>query len=368
MLKISLNLYNFRWLFIIVFIIFFASSISLGSDISKEQGLPPAPVRVAIVEKNMVSSQLSLVGTAEAIAGSTVAAEVSGIVEYYPVKEGDFVKKDALLVRLRSTEVKLQMNGAIAAQERIRANLKNAEKELSRFSKLKDTDSIAARQYDEVLYKHNALLQEFLQKEAEVDRLEYEIEQKQVFAPFSGFIAEEYTQVGEWIDNGGPVARLVNLEQIRITVDMPERYVVMLSAQSDVAVMIKSLTNNFNFFSGRIYAVLPYGDRNARTFPVRINLDNPDYKIKSGMEAIVTFNLAGTKSALLIPKDAVVTAGNSRLVFLLSDNKVIPVNVKIVGYYDGNIAVEGELKPGDKVVIRGNERLMPGQTVLVLEK
>ncbi|MBC2694789.1 MAG: efflux RND transporter periplasmic adaptor subunit [Desulfobacteraceae bacterium] len=331
-----------------------------------KQHEPPAPVRFAIVEKNMVSNQLSLVGTTEAIAGSTVAAEVSGVVEYYPVKEGDFVKKDALLVRLRSTELKLRLKGAIAVRERIRANLKNAEKELSRFSKLKETNSIAARQYDEALYNHEALLQEFLQKEAEVDRFEYEIEQKEVFAPFSGFIAEEYTQVGEWIDNGGSVVRLVNLEQIRITVDVPERYVIMLSLQSEVMVMIKSLTNSF--FFGRIYAVLPYGDRNARTFPVRINLDNPGYKIKSGMEAIITFNLTGTQSALLIPKDAVVTAGNSRLVFLLSGNKVMPVNVEIVGYYDGNVAVKGELKPGDKVVIRGNERLMPGQTVLVLEK
>ncbi|MBU4503520.1 MAG: efflux RND transporter periplasmic adaptor subunit [Proteobacteria bacterium] len=366
MLIKDLKLSYIRCLLIIVFIISCTYSISLGSDISKQQGPPPAPVRVAIVEKNMVSNQLSLVGTTEAIAISTVAAEVPGVVEYYPVKEGDFVKKDALLVRLRSTELKLRLKGAIAARERIRANLKNAEKELSRFSKLKDTDSIAARQYDEALYNHKALLQEFLQEEAEVDRLEYEIEQKEVFAPFSGFVAEEYTQVGEWINNGGPVVKLVDLEQIRITTDMPERYVVMLSSQSEVMVMIKSLTNNF--FSGRIYAVLPHGDRNARTFPVRINLDNPGYKIKSGMEAIITFNLTGTKSALLIPKDAIVTAGNSRLVFLLSGNKVVPVNVDIVGYYDGNVAVEGELKPGDKVVIRGNERLMPGQTVLVLEK
>ena len=363
MIIMGLNFSYVRCLLIIVFIIIFPNSNSIGSDTGKQQGPPPAPVQVAIVEKNMVSNQLSLVGTTEAIAISTVAAEVSGVVEYYPVKEGDFVKKDALLVRLRSTELKLRRKGAIAARERIRANLKNAEKELSRFSKLKDTDSIAARQYDEALYNHKALLQEFLQEEAEVDRLEYEIEQKEVFAPFSGFVAEEYTQVGEWINNGGPVVKLVDLEQIRITTDMPERYVVMLSSQSEVMVMIKSLTNNF--FSGRIYAVLPHGDRNARTFPVRINLDNPGYKIKSGMEAIITFNLTGTKSALLIPKDAIVTAGNSRLVFLLSGNKVMPVNVEIVGYYDGNVAVEGDLKPGDKVVIRGNERLRPGQTVLV---
>ena len=366
MLIKDLKLSYIKCLLIIVFIIIFTYSILLGSDISKQQGPPPAPVQVVMVEKKMVSNQLSLVGTTEAIAGSTVAAEVSGVVDYYPVKEGDFVEKGALLVRLRSTGLNLRLKGVIAAREKIRANLKNAEKELTRFSELKASDSIAARQYDAALYNYNALLQEFLQSEAEVDSLEYEIEQKEVFAPFSGFIAEEYTQVGEWIDNGGSVVRLVDLEQIRITVDMPERYVVMLSHQSEVMVIIKSLTNNF--FSGRIYAILPYGDRNARTFPVRINLDNADYKIKSGMEAIVTFNLTGAKSALLIPKDAVVAAGNSRLVFLLSGDKVMPVNVKIVGYYDGNVAVEGELKPGDKVVIRGNERLRPDQTVIVLEK
>ena len=351
---------------ILFFIIFYPNSNLIGSDISKQQGPPPVPVRVAIVQKKMVSNQISLVGTTEAMANSTVAAEVPGIVDYYPVREGDFVKKGALLVRLRSTDLKLRLKGAIAAQEGIRANLINAEKELARFSKLKDTDSIAARQYDEALYNHNALLQEFLQKEAEVDRLEYEIEQKEVFAPFSGFIAEEFTQVGEWINSGGPVVGMVDLEKIRITVDMPERYVVMLLPQSEVMVMIKSLSNNL--FPGRMYAVLPHGDRNARTFPVRINLANPEYKIKSGMEAIVTFSLSGTKSALLIPKDAVVIAGNNRLVFSLSGDKVIPVNIEIVGYYDGSVAVEGGLKPGDKVVIRGNERLSPGQTVLVLEK
>jgi len=94
----------------------------------------------------------------------------------------------------------------------------------------------------------------------------------------------------------------------------------------------------------------------------------PGYKIKSGMEAIVTFNLRGSKKALMIPKDAVVTAGARRLVFLLSGDKVMDVNVKIVGYYDSEVAVEGDLKPGDKVVIRGNERLRPGQKVVVLKK
>jgi RND family efflux transporter MFP subunit len=139
----------------------------------------------------------------------------------------------------------------------------------------------------------------------------------------------------------------------------------MILPESSVKVFIKSMSENF--LSGKIYAVLPQGNSDSRTFPVRINLPNPNFKIKSGMEASVTFNLSSTKSAMVVPKDAVVTAGNNRLVFMIAEEKALPVNVKILGYYDGNVAVEGNLQPGSRVVVRGNERLMPGQAVQVIE-
>lgn len=85
------------------------------------------------------------------------------------------------------------------------------------------------------------------------------------------------------------------------------------------------------------------------------------------MEAMVTFNLSTQKNALLLPKDAIVTAGNNKLVFMVVDGKVAPVNVEVLDYYDGNVAVAGNLAPGAKVVVRGNERLRPGQMVTVLQ-
>lgn len=365
MLKVNFKSSSFKYLLLLGSILLISCSTSLADDTGKSKVSSPVPVRVAIVEKKMVSSRISLVGTTEAIACSTVAAEVSGVVEYYPVKEGDFVKKGELLVRLRSTDSELRLKGAIAAKEKIRANLQNAEKELARFSKLKDTNSIAARKYDEALYNHNGILQEFLQSKAEVERLCYEIKQKEVFAPFSGFIVKEYAQIGEWINCGGPVVAMLDLGQIRISVDVPERYAVMLSPQSKVSIIVKSISNDP--FLGRIYAVLPQGDQNSRTFPVRINLPNPDLKIKDGMEAMVTFNLPEKESALLIPKDAVVVEGNKRLVFSVTEGKAMPVYVKVIGYYNGNTAVKGDLEPGDQVVIRGNERLRPGQSVRIVD-
>ena len=363
MLTFDIKAFFYRYFLIVTTVYLLSAPASLAKDAGKEKGPPPSPVQVAMVKTKTVSTQISLVGTTEAFSESTVASEISGLVEYFPIKEGDYVKKGDLLVNLKETELKLRLKGAVAAKKRIEANLQNAEKELKRVSKLKETNSIAEKQYDTAFYTYRALSQELLQNESEIELLNYEKKQQKVLAPFSGFVAKEHTQIGEWINKGGPVVTLLDLDKIRITVDVPERYSVLLAPHGNVNVSIKSVSNNL--FSGKIYSVLPQGNPDSRTFPVRINLANPDHKIKSGMEAMVVFNLATEIKALLVPKDAVVTSGDNRLVFMVNDGKAIPVPVKITGYYDGDVAVEGDLKPGDQVVIRGNERLRPGQPVVV---
>jgi len=363
MSKVRFLLFMAVSLFIVGLEFLFPASTLLAGDKDKPKGPPPAPVRVAVVEQKMVSNQVSLVGTTEAIAASTVAAEVSGVVEKFPVKEGDFVKKGNLLARLRSTELEIRLKGAVAAKEKIKANLQYAEKELDRYSKLKDANSVSARNYDEAFYNYRALSQELLASEADIEQLKYEIDRKKVVAPFSGFVAKEHTQVGEWINLGGPVVDLVDLGKIKISVDVPEHYVVMIAPQKEVKVRVKSVSDNLSV--GKIDAILPQGDPDSRTFPVKMIIENPGHKIKSGMEAMVTFNLAEQKNALLVPKDAVVTAGGNRLVFMVADGKAVPVPVKILGYYDGDVAIEGNLVPGSQVIIRGNERLRPGQPVSI---
>ena len=325
-----------------------------------EQG---QPVQVATVENRQVSEQISLIGTTAAVAESTVAAEIPGIVEQYPIKEGDFVKKGQLLAKLRTTYLNLRLKGARAARERVLANLKNAEKELARVSKLRDTNSVAEKAYDEALYAHRGLIQELLQNEAEIEQLVYEISQTTITAPFSGHVAHEHTQIGQWLATGSPVVTLIDLGQVLVTVDVPERYAVKLQPQGSADVAIRSLSEEM--LIGNPYVILPEGNPAARTIPVKVQVNNPKFEIRSGMEARVTFSLGDLRIALLVPKDAIVTSGNNRSVFTLLDGKAQPVAVIVKGYYGGDVAVEGHLKPGDRVVIRGNERLRPGQAVIV---
>ena len=358
-------------LFTIIFFLFSGSLVYAASDKTKKEGAtrkkgpPPVPVRVAPVAERLVSNQISLIGTTEGVITSTIAAEVPGVVEDFPVKAGDFVKKGQLLVRLKDTEIRLRLKSYVAERERVRANLENAERELKRIRKLRQTGSISENKLDVAHFTQRALSKAFLRSQAEIDHMEYQIKQKKVFAPFSGFVATEHTQVGEWVKPGGPVVTLMDMDQVLVTVDVPERFALKISPDNPVRVLISSVTDRW--LSGEIYAILPQGDPTARTMPVRVRVDNPDHRIRAGMAAQVAFNLVDTKQALLVPKDAVVIAGDTRMVYTVAAGKAVPVGIDILGYYDGNVAVSGNLKPGMVVVIRGNERLRPGQPVRVIE-
>ncbi|MBW2646355.1 MAG: efflux RND transporter periplasmic adaptor subunit [Deltaproteobacteria bacterium] len=342
-----------------------AVSFAVASDNKAAQGPPPAPVEVAPVTEEMVSEQVTLVGTTEPKIKSIIAAEVEGLVKSFPVKEGDYVKKGAVLVRLRSTNLNIRLKAALAAKEEAKARYRFAKEELARSEKLKDANSIAAKRYDQTLYEFQALEQQVLRYEAEIEELKDSIRKKKVIAPFSGFIAEEHTEVGEWIKKGGKVVTLIDLSLIRITVDLPERYIMEIRPDSAVQVMVSAYS--MKPVSGTISAILPEGHPDSRTFPVRLDVPNRKLKLKSGMEARVVFNLGTKTKAMLVPKDAVVTANGGRLVFVVNSGTAHSVNIKIIGTYGVNVAVDGLLKPGDRVVIRGNERLRPGQHVTVVQ-
>ena len=326
---------------------------------------PPSPVIVAPVAEKHVSRQVTLVGGVEAVATSIVAAEVGGVVEAFPAKEGRRVKKGDLLVRLKARQLQLERKGRVAERERIKANLENAQKELERVGRLRKNKSLSQRTYDDTLYAHRALSQALLVAESQIETLAYRIEQKTVSAPFDGFVAAEHTQVGQWIQPGGPVVTLVDISRVRVAVDVPERYAVQLLPDSRVRVTITSLVDDIR--EGKIDVILPKGDAMTRTFPVRVLFDNPDFAIKAGMEAVATFDLSERFTALMVPKDAVVTAGDRSLVYRVNDAKAFPVSVTVEGYHDGSAVVTGNLKAGDMVVIRGNERLRPGQDVAFTE-
>ena len=330
-----------------------------------QKGPPATPVKVAQVSKIDIAPQVQLIGTAQPKLTSLVASDIEGLVEKFSVSEGDFVKKGAVLARLKDRLLQIDLKGAKANKADIEAQLRRARTDLKRSSDLLATETIADKQYTDDLAEVESLEARVRRLEAEIEHNQDSITKKTIRAPFSGFVTKEHTQVGEWVEKGGPIVNMADLSSIEVVIDVPERYIPRLVLGGSTQVQVDAL--NPEKFTGKIAAIIAVGDSASRSFPVKVSVDNPNNRIKGGMLCRVSLAIGKSSSVLAVPKDAVVNMGQQHLVFVVREGVAQPLAVQLGDTSDSMIEVRGPIKAGMQVVTRGNERLRPGQPVKIIE-
>ena len=330
---------------------------------SQSPGTPPTPVMAALVEEKMVSPVLEIVGTATPNRVSSVTAVVAGQVQAIHFNKGALVEKGAPLADLDKTNEILGLRAAQAALAGTAINLEEARKDLERSNTLKKSKTISIQNYEKDIFKVRILEQTLAGSKAEVARLEDKINRMTIIAPFTGYITKQFTDVGEWLNPGTPVATLVELSTIKITGFLPERYLTQIVVGDRATVAFDALPNRS--FDGRVTAVIPFAEEKSRNLPVEIALDNPEGEIKAGLLSRVTLSGAPRK-LLLVPKDALVLDKGKSTLFVIKEQTAVPVEITVGQAHDGQVEVFGPVKPGDQVVVQGNERLRPNQPVQVV--
>ncbi|MCK5710266.1 MAG: efflux RND transporter periplasmic adaptor subunit, partial [Deltaproteobacteria bacterium] len=187
-----------------------------------------------------------------------------------------------------------------------------------------------------------------------------------ITAPFSGYVTEEYTEVGQWVQKGGQVVELIDIEIAEINIDMPERYISKVKTGWNVHVNLDALPDLQ--LESEITSLIPQADRESRTFPVKINIDNKDGTIKSGMVARVSFPIGEPSTVKLVPKDAIVSQNNANFIYIVNEGAAQPLPVSTGMAFEDKIQVIGPVQTGQLVVVKGNERLMPNQPVKILNE
>ncbi len=158
------------------------------------------------------------------------------------------------------------------------------------------------------------------------------------------------------------MVELLSLEQLEVSLDIPERYFAGLRTKTPVRISFESLPGVE--FDGQVLSIIPRADPQARTFPIKLSLSKPQGRIAVGMLARVTLPMGDPYIGTLVPKDAIVTQGTQQFVYLLSEDDSVRRTVVRTGVGVGQwVQVEGPLQGGEKVVIQGNERLQDGQKV-----
>ena len=327
------------------------------------QGPPPkVPVRYTPAREHSLRQTLSLPGTVEAETASVVASPVAGLVEQFPGQEGTRVGMGQVLAKLRTTPLELRLAAQRGALQEAEARLRQAESNLAQAKELFAAQVLSSQQLDESQSEFNAWEGRTESLRAEIARTEDDVDRSTIRAPFAGVVARERTEVGQWIDIGGPVVELLAMGAVEIRVEVPERYFSQVRNGSTTTVTLEALPELE--LTGRVISLIPQADPEARTFPVKVRVGNPPGQIAAGMLAKVTLPAGDSYRATVVPKDAVVTRGPASFLFRVNGQSTVDEVPVETGSSSGSwIEVRGGIHPGDKVVTRGNERLMPGTAV-----
>ena len=320
------------------------------------------PVRYTVAASHTFQAEVELPGTIEAPLLSTVAGEIEGLVEEFKVREGDSVKKGQLLAKLRTKQLELQKANLEAQLVESVARQKLAERDFKRAQELFDAQVIAQEELDAKQFEFDAWEGRDAQLKAQIARIEDSIASAGIYAPFDGVVVSEGTQVGEWLGKGDPVVDLMSTSELEVRVDVPESYYQRFRVGSRVPIAFEALDGRRTI--GVVRAVIPQADTAARTFPVKVSINGQGLNVAPGMIAAAVFPGGRRATRTIVPKDALVLRGAQQNVFVITEEGTVrPVPVRAglgVGQW---VAVDGPVKPGDKVVTRGNERLRPGQPV-----
>ncbi len=327
------------------------------------QGPRPAKVAVGTAGMETVREGVTLIGTVEPFQSSTVASQTNGRVLSLAARTGDRVKMDAPLAVLDTTQQQIAKQRARAQAQAARVRVQQAEADLALARRLLPSQAVSADEVATRERKVNETTSQLIEQEAEVARLTYLIDQATIRAPFSGTVTRELVQAGEWVAIGGAVAQMVDLDTVRVKVWVPEHLVGGITVGDTAGVNTEAGDT-----PGRVHAVIPDGDPKSRSFPVEVRVPNRDGRLMSGMLARVTFGVGPEETVLTVPADAVVTRGDRSHIWKVVDGQGEKITVTTGRRAGDRVEVipQGKLLPGDQVVTRGNERVRPGQPLMIM--
>jgi len=330
----------------------------------KGGGPPPTPVEIEVTTKREIIPTASLLGSAEAARRSVVAAAIEGYVVAYPTDEGDDVREGDELAALRDEVLRLRLREAKGALKELHELHRKARLDLDRARKLQEREAVPQKTLDEAVSAERALSLRIPQAEVRVAILETDIAKKIVRAPFAGQVVREHTEEGEWLALGAPVATIVDLTKVYVRVGVPERQIRFVQVDQEVDVLFRAASETGQPISGRVASVSGDGDGETRTFPVRVEIDNVDGMLRAGMSARVELPAGPRRHALAVHKDAVLMQGGASSVYVVDQKGLAASRVVQLGVASRDrFEVTGGLEAGDRVIVRGNERVRPGMPV-----
>lgn len=323
--------------------------------------LAATPVVVVAAESREMTPVIQVAGTVISQKDTRLAAQVEGQVSWVAdvgskLATGDVAAQlDDVLLRAMLAEEEAQVG-------RAQASLGFHQAESKRLAKLASENHAAQSRLDQERRDTSIARSELAAAKSRVTQIRERLDRTAIKAPFAGVVTEEFIQAGEWADPGTAIVRLVDTGSLEIQAWVPVRALPYIHGNSTLQYMLGDKPG-----SGRVTTLVPVGDDLSRLFELRLTPN--DMAVTTGQSVRISIPTAAAEQAIVVPRDALVLRRDGASVFrILDDNTAERVRVT-TGMAQGDfIEVQGGIQAGDRIVIRGGERLRPGQEVELQEQ
>ncbi|MEL0584951.1 MAG: efflux RND transporter periplasmic adaptor subunit [Candidatus Thiodiazotropha sp. (ex. Lucinoma kazani)] len=279
-------------------------------------GLSAAETRAletATAVKREAAREFWLDGVVEAINQTTLSAQTQGQVEEILFDVDDYVEKGQLVVNLKNTEQKAGLNQARADLREAVARLQEAGDNFKRSKDLFGRKLTSQSQLDKSTAAVKSARARKEAADARLAKASEQFEYTRVKAPYSGIVTHRHVQVGEIASPGQKLISGISLDQLRVTVELPQSLIPVIREQGKARVLLPT----GKAIEGRGLTIFPFADQSSNTFKVRVDLPEGISDLFPGMFVKAAF-VTGIKKELVVPRQAVVYRSEVTAVYVLS--------------------------------------------------
>ncbi len=301
-----------------------------------------AALETAQVSHRTVPREYRLDGVVEAVQRTTVSAQTQGQVEEIFYDVDDFVEKGALLARLRDTEHRTRVAQTTADLKSAAAELTRAEEEFARVEGLYRNKNVSESEMDRAAATLAGAEARLDAAQASLEQAEEQLQYTRIRAPYSGIVINRHIELGEIASPGQPVMSGISLEELRVTVDVPQSVIPAVRNLGEVNVYLPQGSDFAEPAAAVVrperITVFPFADMGSNTFKVRLDLPSDLEDLFPGMFVKTGF-VTGKKEELTVPKPAVVYRSEVTGVYVVDPDGTVRFRQIRIGRDHGDVLV-----------------------------
>ena len=323
-----------------------------------------ASVKVLPVKEIEESPTTDILGTIYSRNRAQLTAAINGKLEWV-LEPGSHIEKGALVARVETLGLQLQQAEQNAQLKRARINLQYLGRELKRQKELRKLKNASQYELEQTQSQYELAKSDLEIAELRLKQVNDQLQRAEIRAPFSGVITQRMQRAGTDVNRSDVIVQLLDTESLEARLFVPVKYLSYI--RPGTKVMLTSIDDEKTSLSARASAIIPAADPRSQTFEMRINLPDESKNIwAAGQLVKVNIPIEDTRMSLTVHRDALILRNDGIYVVKVDqNNKSLRLKVT-VGKGNGDwVTVRGDLKAGEKVVIRGAERLKDGDAVAI---